>query len=228
MMKFPKPVLLHRRLSPVLLILWMLASAGCFVERPPGHSFGHSHKQADKRSGKHLRYQEPERDEWQKPEQVVAALNLQPGQAVADLGAGTGYFTFRLAAAVGDTGQVYAVDIDQEMIDILDDQKIRKQAVNVKSVLAKEHDPLLPKPVGLIFAVNSTHHIKERVDYFKNAARYLKPGGRVAVVDFKEGAFRHFVKRQTLLDEFKAAGYTFVQEFDFLPKQNFMVFRWEQ
>lgn len=208
-----------------VLFLWALALAGCGMwDGPPTHSVGHSHKHIGAEEGAHLRYQEPDRYTWQYPERVIKALKLESGMKVADLGSGTGYFTFRLAKAVGSSGKIYAVDIDEEMNASIDKQAVAKQIENVKTILAVEHDPLIPEKVDLIFSVNAYHHLKDRIDYFKNAARYLKPGGRVAIIDFREGAFRHFTKLQTLLEEFKAAGYTLDKQHGFLPRQNFLVF----
>jgi len=94
----------------------------------------------------------------------------------------------------------------------------------VKTVLAVEHDPLIPEKVDLIFSVNAYHHLKDRAAYFRNVARYLKPGGRIAIIDFREGAFRHFTARKVLLEEFKTAGYALDKNHGFLPRQNFLVF----
>ena len=210
------------------LLLGTLALAGCFQERPPAHSTGHQHKQVGAQEGTHLRYQEPDRYTWQYPERVVKALELKPDMTVADLGSGTGYFTFRLAEAVGEGGTVYAVDISEEMNASIDKQAITKQADNVQTLLAVEHDPLIPEKVDLIFSVNAYHHLKDRAAYFKNAARYLKPGGQVAIIDFREGAFKHFTKRRILLEEFKAAGYALDKAHGFLPRQNFFIFSLEK
>ncbi len=210
------------------LLLGTLALAGCFQERPPAHSTGHQHKQVGAQEGTHLRYQEPDRYTWQYPGRVVKALELKPDMTVADLGSGTGYFTFRLAEAVGEGGKVYAVDISEEMNASIDKQAITKQADNVQTLLAVEHDPLIPEKVDLIFSVNAYHHLKDRAAYFKNAARYLKPGGRVAIIDFREGAYKHFTKRRILLEEFKAAGYAMDKAHGFLPRQNFFIFSLEK
>ncbi len=215
-------------LNWAFLFLATLALAGCFQERPPAHSVGHKHKQVGAQEGAHLRYQEPDRYTWQYPERVVQALQLKPGMSVADLGSGTGYFTFRLAEAVGEKGKVYAIDIEAAMNDSIDQQAIKKQAENVQTVLAVEHDPLVPEKVDLIFSVNAYHHLKNRTDYFKNAARYLKPGGRVAIIDFREGAFKQFTKRRIMLEEFKAAGYALDKAQGFLPRQNFFIFSLEK
>ncbi len=215
-------------LAWAFLLLGTLALAGCLQEKPVAHSTGHKHKQVGAQEGAHLRYQKPDRYTWQYPERVVESLQLESGMKVADLGAGTGYFTFRLAEAVGGGGKVYAVDISEEMNASVDKQVVTKQAENVQTVLAVAHDPLIPEKVDLIFSVNVYHHMKDRAAYFKNAARYLKPGGRVAIIDFKEGAFKHFTKRRILLEEFKAAGYALDKAHGFLPRQNFFVFSLEK
>ncbi len=208
-----------------VLLLWALALAGCgMFEGPPTHSVGHSYKQIGAEEGTHLRYQDPDRYTWQYPERVIKALKLEAGMKVADLGSGTGYFTFRLAEAVGSSGKVYAIDIDAEMNASIDKQAVAKQIENVKTLLAVEHDPLIPEKVDLIFSVNAYHHLKDRADYFRNAARYLKPGGRVAIIDFRKGAFRHYTELKVLLEEFKAAGYALDKTHGFLPRQNFLVF----
>lgn len=206
-----------------VLLLWVPVLAGCdMFSGPPVHSIGHKHIGAE--TGTHLRYQEPNRYTWQYPERVIKALKLKTGMKVADLGSGTGFFTFRLAEAVGSSGKVYAVDINAEMNASIDKQAVAKQIENVQTILAVEHDPLIPEKVDLIFSVDAYHHLKNRADYFRNTARYLKPGGRVAIIDFREGAFRHFTKLQTVLAEFKSAGYTLDKQHGFLPRQNFLVF----
>ena len=212
-------------LAWAVLLLWALALAGCGMwGGPPTHSVGHKHKHISGGEGTHLRYQEPDRYTWQYPERVIKALNLEPGMTVADLGSGTGYFTFRLAEAVGPSGKVYAVDIDEEMNASIDKQAVAKQMENVKTILAVGHDPLIPEKVDLIFSVNAYHHIKNRADYFRNAARYLKLGGRIAIIDFRKGAFRHYTELRVMLEEFKAAGYALDKTHGFLPRQNFLVF----
>lgn len=224
MMTKRNPMFIYARLYRIggLLLLWAWTLAGCVAEVPPVHATHHKH--VGVQEGKHLRYQDPDRHTWQYPARVIKALHLASGMKVADLGSGTGYFTFRLIEAVGHAGKVYAVDIDEEMNASVDQQAIQKQVKNVQTVLAVEHDPLIPEKVDLIFSVNAYHHLKDRSAYFSNATRYLKPGGQVAIIDFREGAFRHFTKKQILLEEFQAAGYTLAQQHDFLPRQNFLVF----
>jgi arsenite methyltransferase len=208
-----------------VIFLWALTLTGCgMFSEPPTHSMGHTHKHIGSDAGTHLRYQEPDRYTWQYPEKVVKALKLEAGMKVADLGSGTGYFTFRLAEAVNSSGKVYAVDIDADMNASIDKQAVAKQIDNVKTILAVEHDPLIPEKVDLIFSVNAYHHMKDRAAYFRNTARYLKPGGRIVIIDFRKGAFRHYTELKVLLEEFKAAGYALDKTHGFLPRQNFLVF----
>jgi ubiquinone/menaquinone biosynthesis C-methylase UbiE len=170
------------------------------------------------------------RDEWQQPERVIAALNLQPGDVVADLGSGGGYFTFRLAEAVGPTGKVYAVDIDRDMVDLIARRATEEGRRNIEVILAKPEDPSLPKAsLDLVFTSNTYHHIKNRVAYFANLRQYLRPDGRVAIVEFDrrgwlEGLLRHYTPSEFISREMEQAGYKLQHEFDFLDRQSFLIF----
>jgi predicted methyltransferase len=168
------------------------------------------------------------RDRWQQPERVVAALGIVPGTKVADLGAGGGYFTGHLADAVGPTGLVYAIDVDPEMTAYLEDHA----RPNVNVILAHEEDPQLAERVDLIFTCNTYHHIQNRSAYFANAQRHLRPGGRVAIVEYKKHGwlqriFPHYTPPETIRAEMTAAGYRVAAEHDFLERQSFLVFEAE-
>lgn len=175
-------------------------------------------------------YEGVNRDQWQQPEKVIAVLKLRPGDQVADLGAGGGYFTFKLAQAVGPAGKVYAVDIDREMTDLIAQQAQKDSVTNVESILAKSNDPLLPKTgVELIFTSNTYHHIDNRVAYFTNLRKYLRPGGRIAVIDYDrrawfEGLLSHYTPTEFIKREMEQAGYALQQELDFLDRQSFLIF----
>jgi predicted methyltransferase len=165
------------------------------------------------------------RDEWQQPERVVADLALAPGARVADLGAGGGYFTFRLARAVGPTGHVYAVDIDEEMNAHIAYRAEKFVIENVTTVLAEEDDPRLPEPVDLLFTSNTYHHLENRTAYFRAVReRQLRPGGRVAIVEYRTEETSHSTPRETIESELAAAGYRLVKSFDYLERQHFLVF----
>jgi ubiquinone/menaquinone biosynthesis C-methylase UbiE len=175
----------------------------------------------------------PWRARWQQPETVIQSLALRPGSQVADLGAGGGYFTFRLADAVGPTGKVYAVDVDKGNLDYIAQQAKEQGYANVETVLAKYDDPLLPQTgVDLIFTCNTYHHLENRSDYFESAARYLRPDGQVAIIDLagKGWLFKwlgHWTPKETIRSEMETAGYVLTKDFDFLSRQNFQVFEKE-
>ncbi|MBI3301403.1 MAG: methyltransferase domain-containing protein [Deltaproteobacteria bacterium] len=172
----------------------------------------------------------PWRERWQQPKAVIQSLAIKPGDHVADLGAGGGYFTFRLADAVGPTGKVYAVDVDEGNLDYIARRAKEQGYANVEVILAKYDDPLLPGGgVDLIFTCNTYHHLENRADYFASAARYLRPGGRVAVIDLNGNSWfhkllGHWTPKETSRTEMEAAGYQLVSDFDFLSRQNFQVF----
>jgi len=172
----------------------------------------------------------PWRDRWQQPEAAIQSLSIQPGDHVADLGAGGGYFTFRLADAVGPVGKVYAVDVDKGNLYYIARRAKERGYTNVEVILAKYDDPLLPEGgVDLIFTCNTYHHLKNRADYFKSAAQYLRPGGRVAVIDYAgKGWFSrllgHWTPKETSRSELETAGYRLTNDFDFLTRQHFQVF----
>ena len=179
---------------------------------------------------KQCAYEGLSRNEWQQPEKVIESLAIKPGDRIADLGSGSGYFTFRLAKAAGPAGKVYAVDIDSDMTQLVEKQAKEKNAANVEVVLAKPNDPLLPAPqVDLIFSVDTYHHIENRVSYFADLKKYLRPNGRVAIIDFDrrawiEGLLRHYTPSEFIKREMENAGFRLDREFDFLDRQSFLVF----
>lgn len=127
------------------------------------------------------------RDDWQQPERVVEALHVAPGSRVADLGAGGGYFTFRLAGAVGPEGVVYAVDVDPGMTEYIAERAKREGYANVTVIEAAADDPKLPPGgIDLVFTCNTYHHIPDRRAYFESLTRVLAPGGRVAIVEYQD------------------------------------------
>ena len=178
--------------------------------------------------------QGPTRAAWQLPERVVEALAIRPGDAVADIGAGDGYFTLLLAAAVGPTGRVYAVDIDPPALHRLQRNVDVSSYDNIDVVRGELDDPRLPdRAIDVVFLCNTYHHIEGRTAYFARLRSDLKPGGRVAVVDMRDdvtGIGSLFVDQDhrmpwaDLLGEMEIAGYRLRERFEFLPMQNFAIF----
>jgi ubiquinone/menaquinone biosynthesis C-methylase UbiE len=174
---------------------------------------------------------DPARDEWQQPQAVMKSLNIEPGAAIADLGAGGGYFTFLLAEAAGPTGQVYAVDIEKESLQFIREEGIRRGGFpsNIELVLASPETSGLPGDrIDLIFTCNTYHHLSDRPVYMKSLARHLRTGGRIAIIDFKPSGWAwllgHATAKETVREEMARAGYRLVEDFDFLQKQHFQVF----
>jgi SAM-dependent methyltransferase len=173
---------------------------------------------------------DPARDEWQKPHDVVTALGLAEGQKVVDLGAGSGYFALRFARHVGGAGKVFAIDISPDMIAELRARASAAGLTNLVPVLARPDDPLLdPNSVDLIFVCDTWHHIPQRPAYLTTLARALAPGGRLAIVDFHKHApmgppAEMKLTREEVLAEVQAAGFTLAREHTFLPHQYFLVF----
>jgi ubiquinone/menaquinone biosynthesis C-methylase UbiE len=173
-------------------------------------------------------FDDPARDVWQMPEHVVASLGLRPDMAVADIGAGTGYFAKYLARSV-PRGKVFAVDIEPAMLGYLEQRAASDGLDNVVTVLAEADDPKLPKPVDRVLIVNTYHHLPERVAYFSRLRPSLADGARVVVIDFRKespsgppAAYR-FPPEQ-IEGEMREAGYRLVESHDFLPRQHFLVF----
>jgi ubiquinone/menaquinone biosynthesis C-methylase UbiE len=123
--------------------------------------------------------------------EIVAALKIAPGQKVADIGAGTGLLSGPLALATGPAGILYAVDIDRGLLAHIEQRAREQRIANIRTVLGAFTDPKLPEPVDLAFINDVLHHIEDRPTYLRNLAGYLRPGGRIAIVDFKPETSPH-------------------------------------
>jgi len=220
---------------PVLILL-----LGCIVAALPataqsddehGHdaTVHHSFENADEWAE---RFDAPERAEWQKPASILGMLAIEDGQTLADLGCGTGYFTVFLSALVGPAGKVYAVDIEQEMLDHVMSREDLPDLGNVIPVLAEPADPLLPEgAIDLILTVNTWHHIDGRIKYLKKLKSALKPYGRLVIVDWREGDLPmgppagHKLSRDQVIKELGKAGWSLTTEGTALPYQYVLIFR---
>jgi len=209
----------------VLLLLVSCAAA----ER--GHDATSHHSFADVEHWSTV-FDDPSRDAWQKPAELAAALGLHPGMTVADLGAGTGYFSRHLSAAVGPEGTVLAVDTEPNMVARLRERAEAERTVNVVPILASADNPRLPAhATDLVLIVDTFHHIDDRLTYLRGLRRCLRPGGRVAVIDWQKHALpvgpppEHKLAREQVVEEMEAAGYALIGEPGLLPYQYFLVFR---
>jgi ubiquinone/menaquinone biosynthesis C-methylase UbiE len=174
--------------------------------------------------------EEPARAAWQKPDEVLGALHLRPGQAACDIGAGPGYFTLRLARAVTPGGHVFAVDVEPKILDALRDRLAKAGARNVTPVLGLGDDPLLPAAAcDLILIVDTYHHFRDGAAYLRRLRAALRPGGRLVNVDFHKRAtplgppLAHRLAREDFLRDAEAAGFRVIEEPTFLENQYFLV-----
>jgi SAM-dependent methyltransferase len=203
----------------------LLSAASLAVAQSPAthqHSFGGAEHWA------HV-FDDPKRDAWQKPHEVIEALALAPDAVIADIGSGTGYFAVRLANMV-PKGRVYGVDIEPDMVRYLAERAKREKRENVVALAGAPDDPRLPEKADLVLMVDVFHHIDERERYFRKLRASLKPAGRIAIIDFRldspEGPPRAArIAPERVLAELERAGYALAQEHRFLPNQYFLVFR---
>jgi SAM-dependent methyltransferase len=173
-------------------------------------------------------FDDPERDAWQKPDEVIRALKLAPNAVVADIGSGTGYFSVRLARAVPE-GKVYGADLESGMVRYLEDRAMREKLGNLSSYQASPESAKLPEKVDLVLVVDTYHHIEQRIRYFQRLKQSLKPGGRIAIIDFKPDSpvgphAIHRVPSRNVIAEMGTAGYRLAAEHRFLAYQYFVVF----
>jgi ubiquinone/menaquinone biosynthesis C-methylase UbiE len=214
--------------------MFLLTAFCALLAGPAPAQDQHQHRRPDdiKQYLEHL--DSAERDRYQKPIQVIEALKLKPGMAIADLGSGSGYFTRRFVEAVTDTGMVYAIDIEPEMLAYVKDSIVHMHmAYTAEFILARPDSPKLPfESIDLLFVCNTIHHLEDRSKYFRDLKSSLRPGGRIGIIDFypdeRSGDLgfpkRHLVSRDTVIKELTDAGYKLDREHSFLPKQYFLEF----
>lgn len=171
-------------------------------------------------------FDDPARDAWQRPVELVAALQLPPGATVADLGAGTGYFNRHLARAVGPTGKVIAVDIEPSLVDHMGARALQEGTPQVEARLGRADDPgLAPGEVDVVLLVDTYHHIDDRISYFRRLREAVREGGRLVVVDFQLGQLpvgppdAHKIPQDKVLAELVEAGWSDAGSIDLLPHQ---------
>jgi arsenite methyltransferase len=209
----------------VALLVGLLAySAGAQEQSPTAHhGFGDTAKWAKA-------FESPERAEWQKPDKVVSSLDLKPGEVVIDIGAGTGYFTRRFARAVAPSGRAIGLDIEPGMVAYMRDDAKKLKLQNYEAGVVKPGNPeLAANSANLIFFCDVLHHIDDRVPYLEKLAPALKPGGRIAVIDFRKSAPKGppaamKISRSEMISQFKQAGFRLLAERNFLPYQYFLEF----
>jgi arsenite methyltransferase len=220
------------------LLLLIILFFSAFIGNPAWaqqHGQGHSERRGPSDIEQYIEALErQDRDKDQKPDEVIKALLLTDYLTIADIGAGSGYFTRKFVWAVQDKGMVYAIDIEPVMLKYNEEMVEHLHTpYNAKFVLAKPDDPMLaPTSVDLVFLCNTYHHLGKRSDYFTRVRGSLKPGGRVAIIDFyhdeRSGELgfpkEHLVSRDTVIREMVNAGYMLTKEHSFLTRQYFLEF----
>jgi ubiquinone/menaquinone biosynthesis C-methylase UbiE len=173
----------------------------------------------------------PDRDQWQRPDQIMDALGIAEASVVADVGAGSGWFTIRLARRVGPNGLVYAQDVQAEMLNAISRRVQREGLTNVRPVLGEGSDPgLPPSAIDAVLIVDTYHEIEDRVTFLTNLARAIRPQGRIGVVDFKlDGAgpgpaLEERVSPEIVVRDAERAGLRLLGQETFLPFQYFLLF----
>lgn len=203
------------------------------------HTAGHAHHNKGHEAGYHREFKDakhwvkvfddPARDKWQMPSQVVEALHVQPKDIVADIGAGTGYFSFRIAKAQPKS-KIYAADVEKDMLTFLAEEAKRQHTKNVVPYEIKTSKPELPEKVNLVLIVDTFHHIDDRVQYFKDLQSSLTPDARLVIVDFTEKSpvgppKDHRIDKYEVISELKESGYSLSNDKEFLPYQYYLEFR---
>jgi len=212
------------RLAPIGLLLAVGFLASAAAQQAP-HTHEHEFGDADKWAEV---FDDPKRDSWQKPHEVIKALALKPDAVVADIGTNTGYFAVRFARMLPNA-KVYATDIEPDMVRHLSQRAKREQLANVFAVQSAPDDARLPEKVDLALLVDVYHHIDDRSRYFGRLKSALAPQGRVAIVDFTMDSEigpppRARISPEQVKRELARAGYTLADEHVFLPNQYFLVF----
>jgi predicted methyltransferase len=204
-----------------VLVALGIAPASAQAPHTHQHRFDDAHKWSQV-------FDDPKRDAWRKPHEVIQALALMPDAVIADIGAGTGYFSVRFAHVV-PKGRVYAVDTEPAMVQHVAERAKHLGLGNLTALRASPLDPGLPEKVDLIVLVDVYHHVEHRDAYLRKLREALRPGGRVAIVDFRMdspiGPPRSArIAPAQVKGELERAGYRLAQEQDFLPNQYFLVF----
>jgi ubiquinone/menaquinone biosynthesis C-methylase UbiE len=217
------------RFACAVVAFGYLSLAVAAQQPQPQRKPDHMHHRFDDPERYAKSFDDPARDGWQMPARVIDVLGLSPSASVADIGAGTGYFSVRLAKAVPG-GHVYAVDVEPTMLEHIRKRAVGERLQNLVTVQANATSPNLPKPVDIVLIVDTYHHLPSRPTYFRELTTSLATGGRVAIIDFRkdspEGPPPEFrFEADQIVGEMKQAGYRLDARHDFLPRQHFLVFR---
>lgn len=194
-----------------------------------GASDGAFHRRSEKADKWAKQFDDPERDAWQKPQEILDALHLEQTSTLADVGAGTGYFSVRIAKRL-PKGKIFAADIEPDMVLYLGKRAQHEHLTNLVPVQASADAADLPEPVDIILVVDTYHHIGNRIEYFAKLRPSLRHAGRLAIIDFKADSpggppAQYRVSPERVTQELNAAGYSLMETLRFLPRQYFLIFQ---
>jgi SAM-dependent methyltransferase len=209
----------NSRVLGLLLLVHVVvtASAQSAAPAPGAPPAGEQRKTSEPYKGDLSIFDSPGREDRLQINRVMGILGIVPGKAVADIGAGSGWFTVRAAKRVGASGLVYAVDINSEAIRYVGDRAHKEQLQNVKTILGKDDSPLLPaNSVDAVLLLKTYHEVAQPVALLQNLRAALRPGAKVGVIDRNGNGEDHGVGRDVVIREAKEAGYKLVEQYDFV------------
>ncbi len=170
------------------------------------------------------------RDAQVQPEKLMDAIGVKPGMVIGEAGAGSGYFTFKLSRRVGETGKVYANDIVQRVLNVIDRRCEREGITNITTILGRVEDPLFPEnELDMVFMIAAFHDFEKKVEWLNNVKPYLKPGGTMVIVEMdpdKWGrGYSHLMTKKEILDTVNKSGFKLDRIETFLPRHNIYIYK---
>ena len=210
---------------------WVVVSGAASVQAQTAQSPHEAHDLHADPAAYIAALEDPKRDAWQKPREVIDALDLRPGERIADIGAGSGYFALRFAHHVGADGRVFAIDVSQEMLAHLERQAKTAGVTNVEAKRVPPDDPQLADgSIDRAFFCDVWHHVADQEDYLDKLKRALRPAGQLVMIDFQKRELpvgppvSMKIAREDLIAQLERHGFRLAREHTFLPYQYFLVF----
>ena len=203
----------------ILLALFVSCSSLSFVsaQSPAAAPAAEHRKTSEPYTGDLSIFDSPGREKRLQIDRVMDILGIVPGKTVADIGAGSGWFTVRAAQRVGKSGTVYAVDINPEAIRYIEERAQKEQLLNVKTILGKPDNPVLPADaIDSVLLLKTYHEVAEPVALLRNLRASLRPGGKIGIIDRNGNGEDHGVNRDIVLHEAAQAGYRLLEQYDFV------------
>jgi ubiquinone/menaquinone biosynthesis C-methylase UbiE len=210
-------VIFKRRALVLTVLLSLQTLLLSFAQSSTSADVGEKRKTSEPYTGDLTIFDSAGRDERLQINRVMDILGIVPGKTVADVGAGSGWFTVRAARRVGDRGMVYAVDINPEAIQYVDNRAKKEKLHNVKTILGKAEDPLLPAgSVDAVLLLKTYHEVAEPVALLRNLRAALRAGAKVGIIDRNGNGEDHGVGRDVVVREAKEAGFRLLEQYDFV------------